>query len=270
MTIYEQRAAILTKLDESERPAKILEFERTDAEVAKMRTRLKVYFRCTNLRQSLDALYYVFEKHENQIRKSGARYIIHPLSMACHFMGYAVPDDNLFATILYHDVIEESAPDGQIWLTSEVTRLVEELPAGEVVRSAVRLMTISKAYPEEPKSAMKWRYFAQFMNEDKLENRVALKCKAFDRYDNSRTMTQLSKRAIRKNVLETAILLLPNLKAAGNKWSEESDKPDVWYLLRSGIKDLNDTLAQYNGIFDKHDEAELKRLLDDPEYLKDE
>ena len=251
--------------DKDKRDRKRIELEQSDLKVEKMRTRLKVYFDDLGLEQSMDALGYMCEKHGEALRKNGELYIVHPLSMACRFQSLKIPDDNLFATILLHDVIEETAPLNRTLLSSEVARAVEDLPTGPVVKEAVKLMTISAIYSGEKNSDIKFRYYQQFVENDRLENKVALKCKGFDRWDNISTMTALSKRAIYKNVLETSILLLPVLKTAKTKWPRESN---ILFLLRTTIKETNDILAFYNGIEDINNREELIKLLDDENYLR--
>lgn len=200
------------------------------------------------------------EKHGDQIRKNGEQYIAHPLSMACMFQCLKIKNDDIFATLLLHDVIEESAPAGVRLLTSEVAKLAEDLPVGATVKAAVRLMTLSRAYLGESNYEMKLRYFQQLIDEDKPENKIATIGKGLDRWNNITTMTELSERAIRKNVLETSILLLPVLKKAKTKWPREAN---VLFLVRSNIKSMNNILAVYNGITNLHDEAELKKLIED-------
>ena len=266
MATTSKREIYLNRIkDRDKRDIKRLELERSDLKVEKMRTRLKVYFDDLGLEQSMDALGYMCEKHGDALRKNGELYIVHPLSMACRFQSFKIPDDDLFATILLHDVIEETAPLNRTLLSSEVNRAVEDLPVGPVVKEAVKLMTISASYSNEKKSDIKFRYYEQFIENDRLENKIALKCKGFDRWDNIATMTALSKRAIIKNVLETSILLLPVMKTAKSKWPRESN---ILFLLRTVIKETNDILAFYNGIEDINDKEELIKLLDDESYLR--
>lgn len=266
MTLLEQREELIAKLPKERQNERRRQIELSDIKVAKMRTRLKVHFDDLGLEQSMDALGYMCEKHGDQIRKNGEQYIAHPLSMACMFQCLKIRDDNVFATLLLHDVIEESAPGNTRLLTSEVAKLAEDLPVGTTVKAAVRLMTLSKAYPDESGYEMKRRYFQQLIDEDKPENKIATVVKGFDRWNNITTMPELSKRAIRKNVLETSILLLPVLKKAKTKWPREAN---VLFLVRSNIKSVNNILAIYNGITDLHDEAELKKLIEDKSYLQE-
>lgn len=260
----ENREIYLNRIkDTAKRDRRRQELVQSDFKVEKMRTRLKVYFDDLGLEQSMDALGYMCEKHSGALRKNGELYIMHPLSMACRFQSLKIPDDDLFATILLHDVIEETAKLDKVLLTSEVAKAAEDLPVGPTVKSAVKLMTVSAIHAGESKSDMMKRYFSQFIADDQPENKIALKCKGFDRWDNLTTITALSKHAIRKNVLETSILLLPVMKEAKSKWPREAN---IIYLLRTVIKEANDILAFYNDIDDLHDMKELEKLLDDPKY----
>ena len=266
MSISNSREIYLNSIkDTDKRDQRRKELELSDLKVEKMRTRLKVYFDDLGLEQSMDALGYMCEKHGNSLRKNGELYIIHPLSMACRFQALKIPDDDLFATILLHDAIEETATLDRILTSSEVAKLAEDLPVGPTVKSAVKMVTISSIYPNETKSEIAFRYYHQFIEDDKPVNKIALKCKGFDRWDNNTTMTALSQRAIRKNILETSILLLPILKEAKSKWPRESN---ILFILRSVIKETNDILAFYNNIEDLNDREELINLMDDPNYLR--
>lgn len=266
MSIEKSREIYLNKIkDTDKRNQRLRELKQSDLKVEKMRTRLKVYFDDLGLEQSMDALGFMCEKHGDTLRRNGELYIVHPLSMACRFQSLKIPDDNLFATLLLHDVIEETAPLNRVLLSSEVEKAAEDLPVGDTVKTAVKLMTISAIHDGEANSDIKFRYYHRFIESDRLENKIALKCKGFDRWDNISTMTALSKRAIRKNILETSILLLPVLKEAKTKWPRESN---ILFLLRAAIKENNDTLAYYNNIDNLNDREELIRLLDDESYLR--
>lgn len=267
MSILKNREIYLNGIEDiKKRDQRRKELEQSDLKVEKMRTRLKVYFDDLGLEQSMDALGYMCEKHGNSLRKNGELYIVHPLSMACRLQALKIPDDDLFATILLHDAIEETATLDRVLSSNEVAKLAEDLPVGPTVKAAVKMVTISSIYPNEKKSEIAFRYYHQFIEDDQLVNKIALKCKGFDRWDNNTTMTALSKRAIRKNVLETSVLLLPILKEAKSKWPRESN---ILYLLRSSIKETNDILAFYNNIEDLNDPLELVKLMDNPNYRLD-
>ena len=75
--------------------------------VDKMYTYLRGYFIGANMSQSIAALQFARERHGGQTRKDGTPYIVHPLSMACYAVALGLRDDNVIATILLHDTIED-------------------------------------------------------------------------------------------------------------------------------------------------------------------
>lgn len=264
MTIQEKREIILSKLSEKERIKREEYFIESDNDVEKMRNRLEVRFQDLGLDQSMDALCYMYEKHADQLRKNGELYIIHPMSMACNLMAMKINDDNQYATILLHDVIEENAKPGQRLLNSEAIKMAASLPVGNTVRQAVILMTLSAAYENEPPSEMKRRYFERFIENDEPENKIALICKGLDRLDNLGTMIEMPQRNIIKNALETEIHLVPIMGRAKRKWPREAN---TIFFLRNIIQIMNRLLAHGLDIEDINDVEMLTRLYDDPSYL---
>lgn len=197
---------------------------RTEYNVDKMFTYLRGYLIGANMMESLRALQFAREKHQGQFRKEGTPYIIHPLKMACYAVALDVRDDNLIATILLHDVVEDCDV------------LVSNLPFNDTIKTAVKLMTI-KVLPGETKEETKKRYFRQL-----LESKYAVLCKAFDRYDNLCSMAGiLENQAIIKNINETNELLLPVLKEAKEKWMDLSN---ILFILRQNIRGINDSLYE--------------------------
>ena len=171
------------------------------ANVEKMYTYLRGYCIGANMKQSVVALQFAREHHERQTRKDGTPYIVHPLSMACYAIALGLRDDNIIATILLHDTVEDC----------DVR--VEYLPVNDTVRRAVQYMTVVKFDTDVDKIETKCRYFNEL-----LDNREALICKALDRYNNLADMPMaFTQDAMGKNVAETEVLLLPILKKAKEK-----------------------------------------------------
>lgn len=102
----------------------------------------------SGLAQSRVALRWMKKYHMGQTRKDGQPYIIHPLMMylyASSLRGMGLVDgelpkamltDEMLATILLHDVCEETGT------------LVKDLPVNDVVKAGVEYMTITE-YPGE-------------------------------------------------------------------------------------------------------------------------
>ena len=81
--------------------------KRTTYNIDKMYTYLRGFLIGANMENSLKALQFAREKHKGQIRKDGVPYIVHPLSMACYAVALGIKDDNIIATVLLHDVVED-------------------------------------------------------------------------------------------------------------------------------------------------------------------
>ena len=143
--------------------------------------------------------------------------------MACYAVALGLRDDNVIATILLHDTVEDCGVR------------VEYLPVSDTVKRAVQHMTIVKFDTDVDKIETKCRYFNEL-----LESREALICKALDRYNNLSDMPiSFTKDAMGKNVAETEVLLLPVLKKAKEKYA---DLADILFILRINISTLNEAI----------------------------
>lgn len=202
-------------------------------DVDKMYTYLNAFLKGACMMESLRALNYARQKHRGQFRKNGIAYIAHPLSMACYAAALNIKDDNIMSTILLHDVCEDCGVD------------VDTLPFNDVVKYAVKHMTVTKFDTDKSKIETKRRYFYEL-----LDSKEALITKALDRYNNLADMPfALSDEAIGKNAAETEVLLLPILKEAKEKWTELSD---ILFILRTNIRSVNDILKlQYYEQYEK-------------------
>ncbi len=202
----------------------------------KMYTHLSGYCKGAKLYSSLRAMGYMREKHGAQKRSGGQLFIVHPLWMANYAVALGIRDDDMIATIILHDVCEDTGTK------------VEELPFNDKIRRGVRYMTFEKLEGESKEEA-KRRYFYEL-----LECKEALICKGLDRFMNLSTMEGvLEEEAIVKNVKETDELLLPILKMGKDKWPEYSD---IFFILRSNLRAVNDTLAAAHGLTLMGDGAE--------------
>ena len=178
--------------------------------------------------QSRKALVFARRAHEGQVRKSGAPYIVHPLSMACDAIACKGATDEIIATILLHDVCE----DCNIPLSA--------LPVNDVVRQGVKLMTI-RPFEGEEKAETKRRYYNEL-----LYSKEAIICKGFDRCECLNDAEGiLTEEAIEKNILETHEYLLPVLKQAKYEYPESSD---MLHTIRTMLKRAVRMMAYYHKI----------------------
>lgn len=193
------------------------------ADVDKMYTYLRGYLVGADMKEALRALQFARQKHTGQERKDGIPYIVHPLSMACYAVALGLRDENIISTILLHDVVEDCGIPAEC------------LPVNNVVRFAVKHMTITKFDTDVDKIETKCRYFNEL-----LDSKEALICKALDRYNNLSDMPKsFSTDAMAKNVAETEVLLLPILKKAKEHYAELAD---ILFILRTNISTLNEAI----------------------------
>lgn len=193
------------------------------ANVEKMYTYLRGYLIGAHMDQSIKALQFAREHHSGQTRKDGTPYIVHPLSMACYAVALGLRDDNIIATILLHDTVEDCGVK------------VEYLPVNDTVKRAVKYMTITAFDTDASKIETKCRYFNELLN-----CREALICKALDRYNNLADMpVHFTTDGLAKNVAETEVLLLPILKRAKEKYA---DLADILFILRINLTTLCDAV----------------------------
>lgn len=175
--------------------------------------------------EGLRALGYMKTHHARQTRKDGQPYIIHPLMMASHAM--SINDENitddLIATLLLHDLREDAHVS------------IAEMPFNGRIKNGVKYMSLIR-FDDESKYELKKRYYNEL-----LESKEATIGKGFDRYNNLTTMSaSFPEEKVRKNVVETDMLLLPTLKKAEELWPEASN---LLHLLRTSIRGINDVYA---------------------------
>lgn len=195
----------------------------------KMFTYLRGYLRGARFLESEKALGFAREKHAGQTRVNGQPYIVHPLFMACYAVALRGVTDDMVATILLHDVVEDCGVP------------LSALPVNENIKRGVKFMTISPLFEGEDKAVTKRRYFNEL-----IESKEALLCKGLDRFMNLSTMEGvMGEESIRNNVIETHELLMPVLKRAKDIYPELSD---ALHIIRTNLRSLYYTLAAAHNI----------------------
>lgn len=194
----------------------------------KMYTYLRGFLRGADFTESEKALSFAREKHAGQVRKDGQPYIVHPLFMACYAVALRGTTDDMVATILLHDVVEDCGVS------------LSTLPVNETVRRGVKFMTITP-YEGEDKSTVKRRYYNEL-----IESREALVCKGLDRFMNLSTAEGIMDEAsIIKNIKETHEMLMPVLKQAKSRYPELHD---TLHIIRTDLRVLYTTLATVHNV----------------------
>ena len=177
------------------------------------------------LKQTLAVMGILREAHGEQRRRSkygfGTTYMVHPLTMACHAMALGLKDDDLIAACLAHDIVEDTSMK------------LADLPVGERVREAVRLVTKS-----EYKWSEDWEetYYAKI-----ARNPLACMVKCLDRVHNVAGMADAFSREWMIRYVEETEKYYPDLL------DEIRDTPewnDAWWLLQYQLRTLVETFKR--------------------------
>lgn len=191
-----------------------------------MYTFVKATVAAKHMTQTSWALTFMKEKHKGQFRKGKDKvpYISHPLTMACHAFALGIEEDDILATILLHDVIEDC----------EVA--VEELKVSSQVKEAVLLLSFSKT-DQQTKEEAKKEYFQKL-----LQNRIASIVKLLDRCNNISTMAMgFSKTKMIEYIDETEQYIFPILD---NVKQEYPEFYKAAFLLKYQMKSVLETLKR--------------------------
>ncbi len=177
-----------------------------------MFTRMRAFALTEKLNETYRALAYMKEKHMGQFRKQGkhvrelVQYINHPLMMACQAHAFGIRDDCLLASILLHDVVEDT------------DTCIEDLPFSDEVKTIVGLVSFS--VPEKKtKDEAKKAYYAAIR-----KNSKACVVKIIDRCNNVSTMAAaFSRKKMMEYIKETEEYILPLINVLKHNYPEYSD-----------------------------------------------
>ena len=188
-----------------------------------MKKKVRFTAQAKNMSQTLKALKQMEQYHEGQTRngKDKIPYIHHPLMMACHALAMNLDDDDLIATILLHDVVEDCGAK------------VDDLDVSDAVRKAVSLVSFHEI-EGMTKAEAKAQYFAHIR-----EDRIAAMVKIIDRCNNVSTMaTAFSKDRMIRYIDETEQYILPMIDHVKHTWEEYYD---AVFLMNYQIRSLLET-----------------------------
>ncbi|MBR1710030.1 MAG: helix-turn-helix domain-containing protein [Clostridia bacterium] len=198
-----------------------------------MYTYVKAKAQAEGLTQTLAALPLMREKHEGQFRSDRTiktPYAVHPLTLACHAMAMGIVDDDVIATVLLHDVVEDT------------DTLPEELPVSDRVREAVCLVSyntyLKKGDDTDPKkkNQIKPIYYANI-----AKNPLASLVKCMDRCNNLACMADgFSKAKMATYVIQTEQYVLPLLDII----KEVPEYNNASWLLRYQMMTLLETFKR--------------------------
>jgi len=170
--------------------------------------------------QTLAVLDLLRTAHGSQERLSkhgfSAPYMVHPLTMACHALAMGIRDDHVLAAVLAHDMVEDAHMKP------------EQLPVGERVQNAVRLVSKNMYDPSE--AGWEDSYY-----ENIRKDPLACMVKCLDRINNLAGMADAFSR--RKMVLyaEETNRCYPALLNTLKKIPEWND---AWWLMRYQLRTM--------------------------------
>ena len=194
--------------------------------VDKMLSKVSDYAREKNMKETQKAIRLMLKYHDGAFRKSNNNepvpYVIHPLTMACHAFALGIDSDDLIATVLLHDVVEDCG----------VT--VSELDVNDEIKTAVKLLTHEK-FDGESKEESNIRYY-----EGIRTNKISMVVKLLDRCNNVSTMaTGFKPNKMVKYIDETEEYILPLLESVKLEYDEYYD---ATFLLKYQILSVIETL----------------------------
>ncbi len=162
-----------------------------------MKTYVKTAAKNFKLNNAFKAVDFAVEAHKGQKRKkSDVPYIYHPLNLACHTLAMGIVDDEIIATCLLHDVVEDCK------------KTYADLPVNDETKELVRLLTHEKENGKDRDAVMKAYYDAI------VANPKAALIKCMDRCNNLTTMSWgLSRDRIYRMITETETYYPALLKA---------------------------------------------------------
>lgn len=165
-----------------------------------MKTYIQTYAKAHKLVNTLKALPYAVQAHDDQfLKRSDIPYISHPLNMVCHLLAMNIDDDAIIAATFLHDVIEDCY------------KTIDDLPVDDEVKELVNLLTNEKVNDSNRPTMLK-EYYTNISNNPK-----ASLIKLVDRCNKLTKMSWgLSRERIFRTIKETDIYILPLLDVIKN------------------------------------------------------
>lgn len=187
---------------------------------------LEIYLKKHNMKEAQKALIYAYECHKYQFRKGGDPYIIHPLTIACDALSMGLISDNLIATILLHDVVEDC------------DIVIEELPFNGNIKNSVSLLTFRRQREETKEEALQKYY------DNIILNKNACITKLLDRKHNLSTMINgFSETKMEEYIIETKEFILPLLRKTKYVYPELSN---FYHILKGFYFPVIDVFDHYS------------------------
>ena len=176
--------------------------------------------------QTLAVLDMLRKAHGSQERESSygfsTSYMVHPLTMACHALAMGLRDDDIIASCLAHDMVEDSGIQ------------LSELPVNERVCEVIRLVSYNSY--DESRADLDDIYFGNIR-----KNPLACLIKCLDRCNNMAGMADCftRDRMIRYTALtDTYYPAILDVIKKVPEWN------DAWWLLRYQLMTMTETFKR--------------------------
>lgn len=224
------KTSVLYLMEEQTVPGVQWELHDAMFSIDNMLRRVRMYAQAKKMTQTQKAIRIMLKYHDGAVRKSnnGAAvpYVIHPLMMACHAFALGIDSDVLIATILLHDVVEDT----------EAT--LQKLDVSEEIKQAVDLVSF-----EELNGMSKEESFEIYYKKIG-QNKIASMVKLLDRCNNVSTMaTGFQPEKMARYIVETEEYVLPLLDKVKHEYDEYYDAAFLLkYHLLSVMESLKRTL----------------------------
>jgi len=217
-------------MEEISAPVKQWELHDAMFSADNMLRRVRMYSQAKKMTETQKALRIMLKYHEGAVRKSNSGeevpYVIHPLMMACHAFALGIDSDELVATVLLHDVVEDC----------DVT--ADELDVNEEIKTTVAILSHVKIEGQS-KEESNIAYY-----EGIRTNKIASIVKLLDRCNNVSTMAPGFKPTkMVEYIEETEQFVLPLLENVKHEYDEYYDAAFLLkYQFLSVMESLKRTL----------------------------
>ena len=179
-----------------------------------------------NMPQTLAVLDLLRTAHGGQVRSSrngfDTTYMVHPLTMACHALAMGLRDDDIIASCLAHDMVEDS------------DLKLSDLPVGDRVREVVRLVSYNTY--DESRPDLDDVYF-----ENIRKNPLACLIKCLDRVNNIAGMADCFSRKRMAAYVTLTDKYYPDILEVVKKVPEWND---AWWLLRYQLMTMTEAFKR--------------------------
>ncbi len=182
--------------------------------------------------------------HLNQLRKSGAPYITHPLTVACMMLPYR-PDPMLLSATLLHDVLED---------TEETYESIFDIhpDIANIVEWATKIRSASRDDPSGfSKEQARFETIRKILIASQKDIRI-LFLKIFDRSHNMITIDAMGPEWKQRMAEETAHIYIPLAKRSGLRemyhflhgLTAEVLEPEKWATTRTFVTNRHQSMVQ--------------------------